>query len=137
MIFLFYEKPHSFLNPLRGNSRAPFIIYPPESDRIYRNKGRGTAADVRRSASKLDLRYPWDIAPDIEHVDAQGERKRVSRGQGANEWRGQSRNGASPPKAWMFPNTRFAFPTRAASIAGAGGWYLGATFPLASFGEGS
>lgn len=77
MIFLFHEKPHSFLNPLRGNSRAPFIIYPPEPDSIYRNKGRGPVADVGRSASKLDLRYPWDVAPDVERVDTQGERKGV------------------------------------------------------------
>lgn len=77
MIFLFHEKPHSFLNPLRGNSRAPFIIYPPEPDGIYRNKGSSTAADVRGSAAQLDLRYPWDVTSNIECVDTQGERKGV------------------------------------------------------------
>lgn len=77
MIFLFHEKPHSFLNPLRDNSRAPIIIYSPEPDGIFRNKGLGPVADVRRAASRVDMRYPWDVAPDVERVHAQGERKGV------------------------------------------------------------
>ena len=77
MIHFFHEKPNPHLNPLRGDSRSPLIICSPESDSIYRNEGRGPTADIGRSASGVDLRNPWDVAPDVERVDAQGEREGV------------------------------------------------------------